>query len=200
MKGIKKIIFHAALNAMHLETDYLELHSLMLKDLQYCRQFNSSQHSLTECCFQTAILYWGRIRESLTDFKFENCQEEITFFKTVKPLFTSEIDYYNLIYHSLLFQPDMIHFYQQEIFWKREPLRLERFIEENMDFYSYYKNGGTEMDKLYFLREANQTGNGKAFKDYDNEQTATSHDPLIATILALERYHAYVQEQLVKLQ
>lgn len=58
-----------------------------------------------EQCFQLANHYWNKVKEKLNTCRFETDESEIEFFKMVKPKFTSEIEYYSLLYYSLVFEP-----------------------------------------------------------------------------------------------
>jgi hypothetical protein len=127
---------------------------------------------------------------------FEDEKEEIDFFRSIKPKITSEVEYYSLLYHTELFKPvdgssEIMNF------WDREAKRFERFVGENRMFYEYYRNGSIRKDKIFFTRSNNNLSNFPAAKVYDLEEKATtSHDHLVAQIIALERYHKYIEEQL----
>lgn len=74
---------------------------------------------------------------------------------------------------------------------------MEKFKEENRDFYAYYKAGCTCEDEKHFTRACNDLGNLLVVRVYDmDERASTSHDHLIANVLALEEYEKYVEEKL----
>ena len=54
-------------------------------------------HQEIECCFHICNNYWGQVRERLIHYEFNTRHDEIEFFKIIKPLFTSQIEYYGLI-------------------------------------------------------------------------------------------------------
>jgi len=176
------------------------LYQMMMADIDLVGKKGLTEVEVIECCFQVANTYWVRLREKLANYVFENNKEEIEFFKTIKPKFTSEIEYYNLLYHTQIFKPeyDPIEIMK---FWTREADRLNRFIEDNKLFYEYYKARDCTNDEIYFLRANNDLSNLKESKVYDlDSRAATSHDHLIATILALQRYEKYVRIQSGKLK
>src|SRR5690349_83266 len=71
-----------------------------------------------EWAFVLLIQAWERIEKRANDYSFLNHQDEICFYKTLKPRFTGLIDYFTLLYTSLLFQPD--DYLQQKAYWKSE--------------------------------------------------------------------------------
>lgn len=93
------------------------------------------------------------LRAKVLSRPFPSKEIEIGFFKTVKPKF-----YALKIFHFELYNLDMsrpagtvetlMNFYRQEL-----DLIL-RFFKQQAFLYQYFKNGFTEMDNLYFVRDA----------------------------------------------
>ena len=80
------------------------------------------------------------------------------------------------------------------ILWK-----YEEFVWTHLDFYEYYKSGSCAKDHLYFLRgRVSQEVFPIPGKTID-ERTSTSHDNLVAQILALERYDQLLVQKLMRL-
>ena len=175
-----------------------QYHSLM-QDLEHCRKKQLGKIEEIECCFQICSKYWSRIKVEVAAYKFKNDEDEIDFFKNWKPKFTSEIEYYNLIYHAELFKPDM-DIVELKKFWLKESQRLKKFINEHEEFYSYYKNEDAYKDALYFVRANSDFSNFSESKLYDMlVKACTSHDHLVAGIITQERYHEYVAKELEEL-
>jgi hypothetical protein len=79
----------------------------------------------------------------------------------------------------------------------RESSRLEKFIKKNKMFYDYYKKGSREKDEEYFTRPNNDLSNFLEAKAIDlDSRASTSHDHLVTTIMALERYCEFAKEML----
>src|SRR6202040_4359461 len=87
-------------------------------------------------------------------------EDEIEFYKKVKPLFKSQIEFYNLLYQAEIFKPHDEAGTMKE-FWILEQQKLDRFIKDNSDFYIYYKNQVTNQDEEYFLSGAGENERGK---------------------------------------
>lgn len=110
---------------------------------------------------------------------FEHACEEIKFFKKIKPPFHAEHIFYRFRYHAALYQAEETDPARLQQFISRELLRLDRFININRAFYTYYKQDLTYHDKLWFTRQPGLPGR-------------SSHDPLIAWLLAHEKYNRYL--------
>ena len=70
----------------------------------------------------------------LEDFKFPSDKDEIDFYKNVKPLFKSQLDYYNLVYHAELFKPMTNLVEMKEFLGQRAIQKLDRFILDHTEF------------------------------------------------------------------
>lgn len=162
----------------------LHLYELMQTDIALCKRKQLDELKEIECCFHIAERYWAMLLYDLLQYEFKNKAEEIRFFKKIKPLFTSESEYYSLRYHAELFREESATA-DQRFFLRREMRRLERFTRENLDFCQRYKNDCTEKDDEWFVRTCRE------------ERAAASHDQLAATLLALERYHEFLKIELI---
>ena len=160
----------------------LILYKSMIGEMNDCLARNEEIRAAIECCFNVGQSYSAQIQKMLEDYKFPSGKDEIYFYKSVKPLFKSQLDYYNLVYHAELFKPTTNPGEMKE-FWVKEHQKLDRFILDHTDFYDYYKKGATNLDEQYFLTP---------------DQTVY-YDDLIAELLALERYNQYTQNELSKL-
>ena len=174
-----------------------QLFELMRQDMEHCRSKELDRLCELECCFHIAESYWAKLRQDLTGYVFENMADEIKFFRYIKPKFTSEVEYYSLLYHAELFRKDVLDAVSLQKFWAREQQRLQRFITENEEFCGYYKKGDSSLDEIYFLRKNSDLSNFPRARVYDlDEKATTSHDSLVSTLLALERYMDFIKEEL----
>jgi len=169
----------------------------MQEDMGHCRKKELGRLEEVECCFHMAERFWALLRADLSGHVFDRIDDEIKFFKYTKPKFTSEVEYYSLLYHAELFRKDVHDAVDLRHFWTREKRRLKKFIAENEVFYQYYKEGKCEFDELYFVRSNSDLSNFPKAKVYDlEEKAATSHDSLVTMILALERYTMFIEEEM----
>lgn len=177
------------------ETCHL-LYEQMLLDMEFCKQDHSTEKEQIECAFRTCEMTWKKLQSFLHSYHFHSESEEAWFFKTIKPQFTGLIEYYALVYKAALFLPEED---PQDIyrFWQNELQLARRFFAEHESFYQYYKTGMTEMDTIYFVRANNDPTILPTSKAYDvAPEVTTTHDHLIASFIARERYMEYVHQQL----
>lgn len=130
---------------------------------------------------------------------FKSEQEEINFFKEIKPLFTSRLIYYNSVYKIETKKP----FGGSRIikkYYNNELDKLKRYFDNNLDFYKYYRTGGTYLDYKYFVRGKFDIKLSLDSFYYEADQSfSTSHDFKIAKILANDLLQLYLEDQLILL-
>lgn len=141
-----------------------------------------------------------KIKAVFTKPGFKTEQEEIIFFKEIKPQFTSKLIYYNSLYKietKKTFGSSRI----LKKYYNKELDKLKLYFDNNLDFYKYYRTGSTYLDYKYFVR-------GKfdiklSLDNYYFETDAnftTSHDFKVAKILANDLLQLYLENQLVLLE
>ncbi len=173
------------------------LYQTMREDLEHCKRKHLPPVTEIECCYQIAAKYWGVLRQKAAKYEFGSKEDEIYFFKVCKPLFVSEIIFYELLYHLELFKPDTKE--NRRNLFLREKNRFAKLAWSNPEFFDYYKGGHTCKDEIYFVRSQDMTDDPNlAPYDYNNK-TLTSHDYLVAQIMALERYDKYLDQKLKEL-
>jgi len=93
------------------------------------------------------------LKEIVGGYSFENHYEEIVFFKKIKPVLYSfkifEIDLYQLTIKLPIGEKSDVMLY-----FKDELHEIQRFFSLNIFHYKYYLLGLTNLDNLYFLRDA----------------------------------------------
>ena len=91
------------------------------------------------------------LRANVSFFKFEKEQDEIDFFKKLKPEILSRYLYYNKISNIITKCPIGSKETQREYFTS-ELGNLKYFFDRNLDFYQYYRSKATHLDNCYFVR------------------------------------------------
>jgi len=132
--------------------------------------------------------------------QFKSQDEEIYFFKEIKPQFTSKIIYYNSILKIEMKKPNGGNRIVKKYF-QNELLKLKAYFDNELDFYKYYRSGSSYLDHKYFLR-------GKfdiklELDSYYFETDAsfsTSHDFKVARILANDLIQLYIEDQLIMIE
>ena len=131
---------------------------------------------------------------------FKSVDEEIHFFKEVKPLFTSKRIYHNSIYRIETKKPSgstriLKKYYNSEL------EKLKRYFDDNLDFYKYYRTKSTYLDYKYFVRSSFDIKQSLDNFYYEADLNfTTSHDFKVAKILAHDLLQLYLEDKLKTLE
>ena len=171
-----------------------ELYASLEASIAACNNHPGTPLEIIECCFQAANQYWSLMKNRLNGYVFPSQEEEIFFFRHIKPLFTSAIEYYGLLAHAQLFKDHVADEVECGRFLDRELKRLDKLTQTNHAFFEYYTTGATANDTLWFVRANNDGGNFVHAKPYDLDgESTTRYDYLISSFLALEKYGVYLR-------
>ena len=111
---------------MQLKPACEELYHDMVSEVYASRHPDLSPASRVTYCFTLCMDYWNRLKDLIKSYQFENDEEEVWFFKVIKPNFTVLLEYYKLVNHAELFMPSR----QDEnlqTFWKKEQEKIKKF-------------------------------------------------------------------------
>lgn len=139
----------------------------------------------------------AKLKNYISSYSFEGVEDEIHFFKFVKPQFYSKYIYFINVYKFIMQTPaggeDILKEYINY-----ELADIKRFFDHNQAFYQYYRSGASQMDQFYFTR-----GGFDVHVDLEefeeDEQYSTSHDYKLSKIIANERYQDFLNLQLQKI-
>lgn len=132
-----------------------------------------------------------KLKQIILSHEFSNIADEVHFFKNVKPMFISQFIYHSRVLTIEARRPNAgQHVLEQ--YYESELKELRRVTDDFPEFYEYYRRAATYLDEKYFVR---QQFDIKTPLDPDrysfDEKFTTSHDGLVARILAgdmLEQY------------
>ena len=136
------------------------------------------------------------LRDKFIDYKFTSQEDEICFFKEMKPLILSRLLYFNKIYTIELKRPNGSNI-SQKSYYEHELDSLTFFFNRNLDFYQYYRSCSTHLDECYFLR-----GKPNIRLCVDSSQFisdplfSTGYDYKVAKILSNEMLRIYLNKRL----
>jgi len=134
------------------------------------------------------------LKQFTVKYSFRDVDEEVQFFKEVKPVFLSQYAYYRKMF-SVLFlnsfqdREGQIHNYYKVL------KRLQAFAVKNQAFYEYCMSGATYLDQNYFTRRG-ATPSSVAL----DEKFSTGYDLKLSKILAHELMKEYIIDALRKLR
>lgn len=148
-----------------------------------------------------------RIFESLFDelktfvrnYEFENNEDEIRFFKQIKPRLFWQLIYYQKIYILELDRPTGGKDVQIE-YLKRELEHLRYCFSKNKEFYHYYRDGADHLDSKYFLRgKIEMMYIYENYYFYNDSSFSTIGDYKISEVISNDMVETYLNEELAKL-
>ncbi|WP_255572988.1 RteC domain-containing protein [Hanstruepera marina] len=140
------------------------------------------------------------LRALVSKKKFNKKEEEIHFFKNIKPHIFSKLIYYQKLFNIESKRPRSSNKSQIKYFNKYID-RLQNYFNDHLEFYHYYRRGATFLDDHYFVR-------GKidirlfpdTFSFFTDNKFSTSHDSTVATILAYDMLIVYLKTEIDKLE
>ena len=102
-----------------MKQEFRQLHNKMLQDIQRTMEADLGESQKADSCFWIAIDYWDKLRAIVKQSGFSDDNDEINFFRNVKPRFTCHIEYMRLLSQAMLFVPagkeDAINYWTREI-------------------------------------------------------------------------------------
>lgn len=135
------------------------------------------------------------LHKDLKKFKFESIQEEIYFFKVLKPSLNSKLIYYDFIFQM---ESKMPLTKKQKIkFIEKELEKINDFNENNNEFYKYYRTRACNKDEDYFVRTKKKIViSSNCYKFNYNKRVSTLHDYDMAILIANDMLTIYLENRL----
>jgi hypothetical protein len=173
------------------------------------RLYNALENELSEAKinsekqidqYRKSILISKKAMNKLKNFTSEYAfveNEEVIFFKEIKPRFYSKYIYFISVYNFLLQRPSGGENIQQD-YIRMHLAELKTFFDHNRAFYSYYRSGMTQMDTIYYTRGGFDVY--AELEDFEeDEQYSTSHDYKLSKIIANEKFQDYLNLELARI-
>jgi len=141
-----------------------------------------------------------KLRESVIKNGFKSEEEEIYFFKHIKPRINSKLFFYTEVFDLESYRPEGGKKLQVK-FLQDKSKEICDYVNANKAFYQYYKRSRTDFDHIYFLR-----GNvdSRIHKDsihaHANPKFSTGYDYTLAKIMAYEQLKKYIRNEIRKLK
>ena len=135
----------------------------------------------------------------LKKHKFSSPEEEIYFFKDLKPIFISKLIYYKTV---LSIETNLPTSKKNKIKFYEEALNLiQENTNKNRKFYEYYRARASHKDNIYFLRncDANILKRDCSLINYDIK-LCTTHDYNMALMIANDILTNYLENKIEQLE
>ncbi|MBF0651513.1 RteC domain-containing protein [Dysgonomonas sp. GY75] len=140
------------------------------------------------------------LKSFVSNYSFKDEDEEIFFFKEMKPQLFSQLIYYNEVYNIEIRMPAGSIGSRKE-YLERIQNQIKFFFDMNSEFYQYYRSGSTYLDQIYFLRRKPciQLQLDSSYFERDC-CFSTCYGLKMTQILTNERLLSYLNVKLAKLQ
>lgn len=169
------------------------LYKRIVRQIAYYESSATDEKKRIEWGFSITTKAWLHIQTTVEGYEFTDQLEEISFYKTLKPKFIGLIDFFTLLYRSVLFQPEDTP--GKKEYWKSELTTCKNFLSKHKTFCQYYKQGNTTMDLVYFVQQNNQYP--FIFGINENKwHTIASYSHLLARVISIQKYQRYVTKKL----
>ncbi|WP_298535850.1 RteC domain-containing protein [uncultured Algibacter sp.] len=141
-----------------------------------------------------------QLRKRVLRYGFSSIQEEIHFFKHVKPQILSKLIYYVKLYHIESKRPRSSAKFQVK-YLNAQINKLQNYFNDNLEFYHYHRRGATTLDEQYFIRgQSDLRSPTESFHFFIDEEFSTCQDCAVATIMAFDMLIVYLQQEIEKLE
>ncbi len=149
-----------------------------------------------EKAIEIIVLTVENLKTQISIKKFKSQEEEIKFFKEIKPQFTSKLIYYNKIYKIETKKPRggrrvVKRYYREEL------QKLKRFFDYELEFYKYYRTGSAYLDYKYFVRGNFDIKLSLDSLYFESDLSfATLHSYKVAKIMANDLLEVFIENKL----
>ena len=136
-----------------------------------------------------------KLKSYLDDHPFSSAEEEIRFFKYVKPDFYRWQIYFNELY-TIEENIPFLDAEAQRLHFENELIYVQRFFREYSFQYEYYKRDAGELDSLYFIRGADKGSLLTPNVPELDVSFSTNSDYLFSKIKAFEMLREWLSERI----
>lgn len=139
------------------------------------------------------------IRKTFIKEGFLEPKDEICFFKHIKPIVISKMIFYTELFYIESYRPKTDKKIQI-IYFRDVSQTLCSYLNENKEFYQYYRRKKTFSDHLYFLRgNVDHRIHIDHIPNHIDPDFTTGYDNTLAKIMAYEQLKKYTSNEIEKL-
>lgn len=136
-----------------------------------------------------------KLKEFISTYVFRDNEEEIEFFKVIKPRLFYRLIYYRKVYNIEMNRP--LGAASQRAYLIDEIKAINRYNAKRSDFVRYYRSGLTHLDSMYYLRGSVDAALYLETFHYERDPLfSTNCDFKVARILANEKLIQYLTKEL----
>lgn len=149
-------------------------------------------HQTTECYYEIIL----QLKSFVINYSFSDVNEEIHFFKYIKPSFLSEYIFNNKVLQILIRKPIgnndvLLNYYENYL------KEISCFFNAHQEFYQYNRLKSTYNDAIYFVRQKKELLHltDASLNNFEPAFSST-HDYLVAQIIANDRLEIFLKDQI----
>lgn len=137
---------------------------------------------------------FNKLKHFILSYTFKDEEEEIYFFKEIKPRLCSRLIYYRKIFNFEMNRPTGI---DSQLEYLNDRLNdINDYNIKRLDFIRYYRSGASHLDSLYFMRGKKDLEQYLETFFYELDPKFTTNcDFKVAKILANDMLSAYLMQQ-----
>lgn len=137
-----------------------------------------------------------RLKAFTCSYEFQSGEEEIRFFKELKPRLYGQLLYFVRL-HELEEHRPLSDQASESLYLSNEMKRLGQNFTHSLDFYRYYRSGDTSLDGKYFIRKEYDWALDKDPLSFEKDPLfSTSYDYEVANIIANDLLKVHLASEL----
>ncbi|WP_158085358.1 RteC domain-containing protein [Niastella vici] len=169
-------------------TEISQVYKLIVQEIEQ-NPSEANEGKWIERSFGLVVKTWLNIEEMISNYQFSEREEELYFYKNLKPEFIGLIEYFTLLYKSVVFQPD--DSMKKVAYWKHELKSCRELVGIYNSGCQYYEQHLSNLD-IYFLEQTNQQPLLFGLNISRVNVTDTSYSYLRGRLIAMKKYEAFI--------
>jgi hypothetical protein len=183
-----------------VQSETLKLHSELEEQLHFIILETDDSIKRAELSIEVINISVKKLRSFIVKHKFKSENDEIHFFKKLKPSIYSKLIYHNSVYNIEAKMPTGGDEATKK-YLAKELDKLKQFFHQNLEFYKYYRTNSSHLDHKYFVRGKHDIRLELESFIFDSDpKFTTSHDHRISKILANDQLQVYLEDRLASYQ
>jgi hypothetical protein len=136
-----------------------------------------------------------QLKTFILSYHFQDEEEEISFFKEIKPKLCYRLIYYRKVYNIEMNRPTGVD--MQKEYLCNELNEINKYNTKRLDFIRYYRSGSSHLDTLYFLRGKSDSEQYlETFYHELDPKFSTNCDFKVAKIMSNDMLSAYLMQEI----
>lgn len=168
---------------------------------QQIRELEKSEKDyakFSKLAFEICEIQKLKLREFLSTYTFKDDEEEILFFKKMKPKIEVKSIFYCYIFNIESKSPSQSR-KGKIAYYKKQIAKICNYYKVKKDYFNYYKTDNSLLDQYYFLRKNINIQTFSKFVGLDS-MFSTGHDLIFNTIAANEEFNRYLEQRVFELE